>query len=140
MRDHTPEALRNAKRLRAEMSLPEVLRWRQLRKRPLGVKFRRQHPIGNFIVDFCCVEWKVVIEIDGKAHDMGDRPDRDERRDEWLRMQGFNVVRLPAEHVLRDLAAVAGSLVALCTETPPPSVADATATSPGGGGLLEGIG
>ncbi len=99
------------------------------------MKFRRQHPIGNFIVDFCCIERKLVVEIDGKAHDMGDRPDRDAKRDEWLRSRGFTVVRFPAEGVLRDVAAVAESLAALCIEAPPPSAAGATATSPKGGGF-----
>jgi very-short-patch-repair endonuclease len=121
MRDHEPHALEAAKRLRGEMSLPEVLLWRILRTRPMGVKFRRQHPVGRYVADFYCASRKLIVEIDGIAHDMGDRPERDVRRDEWLRMSGMDVVRIAASEVLKDPAEVAASLVALCVAAPPPS-------------------
>jgi very-short-patch-repair endonuclease len=53
------------KRERRSGNLPEVLIWRELRKRPGGYKFRRQHPLGNFVLDFVCLERRLVIEIDG---------------------------------------------------------------------------
>ena len=121
MRNHTPEALLAAKRLRREMSLPEVLLWRLLRKRPMGIKFRNQHPIGRYVADFYCASHKLVVEIDGIAHDMGDRPERDARRDGWLRKGGMEVVRIAAVDVLRDPEAVAASIVASCLGAPPPS-------------------
>jgi very-short-patch-repair endonuclease len=136
MRDHTPSALRSAKRLRSEMSLPEVILWRLLRKKPLGVKFRRQHPIGSYVADFYCDAADLIIEIDGIAHNMGDRPERDEKRDVWLLAYGKQVLRIPATDVLKDAATVADSIVALCAAAPPPSVLR-TATSPEGGGLLK---
>ena len=133
MENHTPESLAAARKQRREMTLPEGLLWQHLRQRPLGVKFRNHHPIGNLVVDFYCVSKRLVIEIDGIAHDMGDNPERDRRRDAWLKSEGFSVVRIPAADVLRDPIAAAESLVAMCCADPPPSAAGAAATSPRGG-------
>ena len=79
------QAFKLAKRERRSGNLPEALVWRELRKRPGGFKFRRHHPLSELVLDFACLERRVAIEIDGKAHDMGDRPERDERRDAYLR-------------------------------------------------------
>ena len=65
------------------------------------------------------VEVGVAIEIDGKAHDMGDRPLRDQRRDAFLQSQGFAVLRLPATSILKDLNAAIEGIVAFCLEQPP---------------------
>jgi very-short-patch-repair endonuclease len=132
MEDHTPESLAAARKQRRAMTLPEGLLWHHLRQRPLGVKFRNHHPIGSLVVDFYCASKRLVIEIDGIAHDMGDNPERDQRRDAWLRSQGFEVMRIPATDVLRDPAEVAQSLARLCSAGPPPSALRA-ATSPRGG-------
>lgn len=96
------------------MSLPEVLLWRHLRGSPSGVKFRRQHPVGPFVIDFYAPSAKVGIEIDGIAHDMGQRPDQDRERDAWLADQGIRIVRIAATDVLDDPAGMAERLVALC--------------------------
>jgi very-short-patch-repair endonuclease len=109
-------AYKNAKRLRRKMSLPEVLLWQILRKQPGYIKFRRQHPIGRYVLDFYVVELKLGLEIDGIAHDMGDRPARDETRDQWIESQGIRMIRIPAKDVLADPNAVADSIVRLCTE------------------------
>ena len=133
MRNHTASALLAARRLRKDMSLPEVLLWRSLRVRPNGLKFRKQHPIGNFIADFYCDAARGVIEVDGIAHDMGDKPGRDIERDAVLKARGFRVIRIPAREVLDDPVGIAEAIAAACT-APPPSAACAAATSPGGGG------
>jgi very-short-patch-repair endonuclease len=130
--EHTPESLAAARKQRRKMTLPEGLLWELLRQRPLGIKFRNHHPIGNLVVDFYCAGKRLVIEIDGIAHDMGDNPAHDQRRDAWLRSQGFEVMRIPATEVLRDPAEVAESLALLCSAHPPPSALRA-ATSPKGG-------
>jgi len=135
MRDHTPSSLRNARKLRKRMSLPEVLLWRLLRGKPQGFKFRNQHPIGDYVADFYCDSADLIVEIDGIAHDMGDRPQRDALRDAWLGAVGKQVVRVPAIDVLRDPEEVAQALVMLCAAAPPPSALRA-ATSPGGGGSI----
>ena len=95
----------NARRLRREMSLPEVLLWKELRKRPGGFKFRKQHPAGVYVLDFFCAEARLAIEVDGAAHDMGDRPERDIARDRWLGEKGVAVLRIVACDVLSDLEA-----------------------------------
>lgn len=109
-------AYKSARRLRRKMSLPEVLLWQILRKQPGYIKFRRQHPIGRYVLDFYVLELKLAIEVDGVVHDMGDRPERDEARDLWLESQGIRMLRIAAKDVLADPAAVADSIVRLCTE------------------------
>jgi len=95
------------------MTLPEVLLWRLLRGQPQGVKFRRQHPSGELGIDFYCSDARLVIEVDGIAHDMGDNPERDMNRDAWLRSNGIDTVRIPAKDVLKDVTAVADGILAL---------------------------
>jgi very-short-patch-repair endonuclease len=128
--------VRQAKRLRREMSLPEGLLWQQLRSRPLGLRFRNQHPAGPYVLDFFCARANLAIEIDGIAHEMGDRPQRDGRRDEWLNVHRIGTVRIPALEVLRDPEAMAESIVALALsriesfgKAPPSALRPATSPS-----------
>lgn len=95
-----------ARKLRKDMSLPEVLLWDRLRGRRLGFKVRRQHPVGPYVVDFFVRDANLVIEIDGSTHDYGDRPGRDRARDQYMVAHGYRVVRLTARDVLSDLNAV----------------------------------
>jgi len=88
------------------MSLPEVLLWRELRKKPNGVQYRRQHPAGPYVLDFFCAPASLAIEVDGEAHSRADRPMRDEARDRWLESQGIRVMRIPANEVLKNLDGV----------------------------------
>jgi hypothetical protein len=60
--------VKRARKLRREMSLPEVLLWQALRTRPGGLKFRKQFPIGAIIVDFACLERRLIVEVDGESH------------------------------------------------------------------------
>ncbi|MBX9643846.1 MAG: DUF559 domain-containing protein [Novosphingobium sp.] len=105
-----------ARKLRVNMSLPEVLLWNYLRKKPMGVKFRRQHPVGSFVIDFYCPSAKIGIEIDGIAHEMGDRGPKDLARDAWLAGQGIRIVRVPASEVLKSVVDAAAAIVALCSK------------------------
>jgi very-short-patch-repair endonuclease len=91
-----------ARQARREMTLPEGILWQILRTRPRDLKFRRQHPVGAYVVDFYCPAARLVIEVDGAGHDMGDRPAHDARRDAWLRGQGLRVIRFDAADVLKD--------------------------------------
>jgi very-short-patch-repair endonuclease len=113
-RRQQPRNTARARQLRGEMSLPEVLLWRLLRREPEGIKFRRQLPIGDYVLDFYVARLKLAIEIDGIAHDMGDRPERDATREAFLQAQGIEVVRLPAVEVLRSPEEVAEMLVGYC--------------------------
>lgn len=76
-----PRNVSRARQLRKELSLPEVLLWQHLKGAPGGVNFRKQHSIGDYFLDFFVAKQKLAIEIDGIAHDMGDRPARDEKRE-----------------------------------------------------------
>jgi very-short-patch-repair endonuclease len=96
----------NARKLRRNMTLPEVILWRWLRQRPDGLKFRRQWPTGPYVLDFFCSDARLAIEVDGEAHSRGDRPDRDQARDQWLRSAGIETLRIAAADVLDDADAV----------------------------------
>ena len=98
--------INRARALRRDMSLPEVLLWGVLRTRPGSLKFRRQHPLGPYILDFFCREAGLAIEIDGEAHNRGDRPERDIARDMELQGVGIKTLRIPATKVLTDIDAV----------------------------------
>lgn len=117
-----PKTIQLARKLRKEMSLPEVLLWRELRGKPQGMKFRNQFAVLGFVADFACVEARLLIEVDGIAHDMGDRPERDAQRTRILERQGWRVVRIAAQDVLKDYQVVAQSIVmhALSLKGPPP--------------------
>nr|WP_324255282.1 DUF559 domain-containing protein [Sphingomonas sp. PL-96] len=66
---HGSEATQKlARKFRREMSLPEVLLWRELRARPAGLRFRRQHPAGPYVLDFFCSAQRLAVEVDGDAH------------------------------------------------------------------------
>ncbi len=77
--------------------------WGLLRERRLeGLKFRRQYPIGIFIVDFCCRERRLVVELDGEVHDADPQQAWDENRDIYLQQRGFKVLRFRNEAVFDD--------------------------------------
>jgi very-short-patch-repair endonuclease len=92
-----------ARALRRAMSLPEVVLWQALRKgRLAGLRFRRQHPIGPYILDFYCPSARLAVEVDGFAHDTDVVVRHDERRQAWLAQRGVRVLRIRASDVLRD--------------------------------------
>ncbi|WP_345170207.1 endonuclease domain-containing protein [Sphingomonas daechungensis] len=103
--------VKRARRLRRELTLPEVLLWQALRKRPNGLKFRRQFPIGPIAVDFACLDRRLIVEVDGEGNSFGDQPRRDAARDALLVREGFGVLRIPARAVLEDLDAVIRRIV-----------------------------
>ena len=110
----TDKAYKIARNQRRNLSLPERLLW--VRLRGAEVRFRKQHPIGHYVLDFYCASKKLAIEVDGMAHDMGDRPQRDDARMNWLQTQGIEVLRIAAKDVLADPDAVAEGLIQLCAE------------------------
>jgi very-short-patch-repair endonuclease len=92
--------------LRREMTEPEKRLWRALRARQLGVKFRRQHPIGPYIADFYSREAHLVVEIDGATHSEPDAIEYDRQRDAYMRALGLDILRFTAEEVLHNLEGV----------------------------------
>jgi len=121
----TAQSMSSARRLRRQLSLPEMLLWRLLRLSRRELRFRKQYPVGPFVADFYCPAAKIVIEIDGAVHN--ERQDVDGRRDAYLRSLGLTVIRVPAAEVLADPEGVADGLYRLCE-----SVAGPSTTQPDG--------
>ena len=111
--------VKRARKLRREMSLPEVLLWDALRKQSLGLRFRRQFPSNRMTVDFACLSHRLIIEVDGEQHGHGDQPRRDEARDAIMQREGFTVMRVAARDVLNNLDGVVRSIVSHCSEVGP---------------------
>jgi very-short-patch-repair endonuclease len=85
-----------------------------VRKRQLGFKIRRQHPIGRFILDFSCSEARLAIEIDGDTHAAPDQEACDAARTAWLAERGYEAIRLPAGEVDRSIEAVLEAIRRAC--------------------------
>ena len=101
-----------ARHMKFHATASESRLWESIRARKLGVAFRRQLPVGQYIVDFAAPEVRLAVEVDGQYHARRSKPDA--RRDEALRRLGYRVLRLEAELVMRDLPeAVARITVAL---------------------------
>ena len=99
MRGTTPEIQRRAEELRKQMTEAEKIVWKMVRQhRQDGFYFRRQHPVGGFILDFCCTSAKLCIEVDGGIHD--EQRERDAERTAWLEAAGYRVLRFRNEEVL----------------------------------------
>jgi very-short-patch-repair endonuclease len=102
-----------AKRLRKDMTSAESTLWRELRSRKLlGVKFRRQLPIGGYIVDFCSLDPKLVIEVDGGQHSEMTIADGDAERTAELERIGYRVMRFWNNDVLSNTEAVLAAIEA----------------------------
>ncbi len=100
-------ALRDrARRLRRHATDAETLLWRALRAKALGVRFRRQHPVPPFVVDFACTEARLVIEVDGGQHG----GPRDAARDEALQHQGWRVLRFWNNDITTNLEGVLAAI------------------------------
>jgi len=116
-----------ARDFRANLNPPEARLWLSLRGRRLdGLKFRRQHPIGPYILDFYCAAAKLAVEVDGAIHDVEDQIRHDQRRTTWLAQRGVRVIRLRPADVKDEIEGVLGfigrvALARLGTESPPPS-------------------
>ena len=95
---------KRARALRRAMTQPEQTLWAMLRRHQHGLRFRRQHAIGRYILDFYCPSVKLCVEIDGPAHE--GREAHDERRTQWLAEQGIRVIRFSVADVEERSAAV----------------------------------
>jgi very-short-patch-repair endonuclease len=111
-----------ARRLRQMRTSSEDWLWQFLRNRQrCGKKFRRQHPLGAYCVDFYCVEAKLVVEVDGEPHQTPEGKRRDEIRDAWMGDQGVEILRFGGFQVENEtqqvLAIIDQSLMRLCDQT-----------------------
>ena len=114
--DRDPWLIVRARQLRHHQTNAETLLWYKLRARRLaGFKFRRQHPIGPYVVDFVCLEANLVIEVDGPTHQ---DPSRDERRDQDLAQRCFSTLRVWNNDVYENLD---GAIQTILRRLLPPS-------------------
>ena len=108
----TASIVQAARGLRRELTPAEKRLWTALRGRRLaGLKFRRQHPLDRFILDFFCVECQLEVEIDGRVHTDPEQKARDEERAEWLRTRNIRVLRFGNEEVEKNLDGVLRRIV-----------------------------
>ena len=101
-----------ARKLRRQMTLPEVVLWQVLRGCQLeGLKFRRQHAFGPYILDFYCAEARLAVEVDGAFHYEEGAPEHDEERDAYCARYGIRTLRLPAQLVLKEMSVAADTIL-----------------------------
>ena len=113
VRGASPLIQERARRLRRRLTPAEQVLWERLRNRRLsGLKFRRQHPLGPYIVDFYCAEHRLVVEVDGPIH-LRQR-EADAMRDEYLARYGYRVLRVRNDEVENDLEAVLERILQAC--------------------------
>src|SRR5512143_2513001 len=118
-----PDTLAHSRALRRRPTDAEKALWRELRgRRLMGARFRRQQPIGPFIVDYYCASARLVVEIDGGGHALEKNPERDRERDRALAREGIRVLRFWNTDVLQNLEGVLRTILeAVASPSPRPS-------------------
>ncbi|MBI5353698.1 MAG: DUF559 domain-containing protein [Chloroflexi bacterium] len=106
-----PIILQRAREMRHPQTPAEAALWGAIRNRNLGFKFRRQHPIDRFIIDFYCAQAKLCIEIDGESHLEASQMEYDAARTEYLEYLGYKVIRFTNNDVRYTLNAVAAEII-----------------------------
>jgi very-short-patch-repair endonuclease len=108
----TREVVDRARNLRREQTSAEARLWSALRNRQLaGLKFRRQHPYGQFILDFFCVERQLAVEVDGGVHLNAEQAAHDAERSEFLEQRGVYVLRFTNEEIEQHLPDVLRKII-----------------------------
>jgi len=102
----TPKVFRNAASLRENMTEPEKVLWEYLKTKPMGLKFRRQHPISGYVLDFYCHKLRLSIEIDGGYHLQEEQREKDIERTDYLKGLGISEIRFKNEQVLNEYETV----------------------------------
>ena len=111
----------HARSLRQSATPAEKVLWSAFRSRILsGAKFRRQVPCGRYVLDYAVLASKLVIEVDGESHFVGDGPARDAERDAWLAVQGWQVLRFTNPEVVGNLDGVLQTIASALADRPPP--------------------
>lgn len=107
-----PGVRERARELRKNQTEAEKILWEAIRYKRLGFRFRRQHVIGRFIVDFYCMQVNVAVEVDGDIHKQ--QMDYDQARQDWLKDSGVKVIRFSNERVMNDLPGVLNKIMDVC--------------------------
>ncbi|MEP0366925.1 MAG: DUF559 domain-containing protein [Cyclobacteriaceae bacterium] len=100
---YNPKLVPLARQLRNDMTLGEILVWNEIKNKQLGVRFSRQIPIDQYIVDFYCKDLMLAIEVDGSTHYHDDQPEKDQRRQERLESLGVRFIRFDDLDVKSDI-------------------------------------
>ncbi len=120
IRGTTPNVETAARRLREDLTPAEKVLWQALKKRQLNnLKFRNQHPVGHFILDFYCPTHKLVIEVDGSIHDRQVEYDND--RSKQLEAYGYHIIRFRNDEILNNLDFVLQCIRETCDRLVPES-------------------
>lgn len=110
-----PEMIARAKELRCPLTPAEAKLWERLKTKQLfGLKFRRQHPLYRFILDFYCHEKRLVVEVDGDSHAEPGQQAYDQARTEWLEQQGLRVIRFQNREVEHKVEGVLEEIARQC--------------------------
>ena len=119
------ELVKNARELRNNMTLVEIILWSRLRSKKLyGYKFRRQQPIYDYVVDFYCHELKLIIEVDGEIHTYTETTDSDLKRDKIFKINGYHIVRLSNHEIETDVNAAVNKISSFIKTILSPSQGD----------------
>lgn len=111
----SPIILARARELRKPLTPHENMLWQRLRHKQLyGLKFRRQHPIYRFILDFFCYEYQLVVELDGDSHTDLEQQQYDQARTEWLVQRGMNVIRFSNRDVQTNIDGILETIARAC--------------------------
>ncbi|MEQ1770245.1 MAG: endonuclease domain-containing protein, partial [Devosia sp.] len=114
------QSFKRARELRSDMTEPERALWYILRRKQIGLRFRRQHPIGSYILDFYCASARLCVEVDGPIHLQPDQIEHDRQRGAWLVSQGVRVIRFTSADVTERPAAVVAAIAQAAPPPPPP--------------------
>ena len=112
-----------ARRLRRPLTASELILWEVLRESRLqGIKFRRQHPFGPYVLDFFCVKAQLAVELDGSVHEQDEQKGYDRERTAYLESCGLRVLRFKNEEVERNIEDVLARILEASSPTPDPSL------------------
>jgi very-short-patch-repair endonuclease len=107
----------NARSMRKQMTDAELKLWNELRAhRLMGLSFRRQYPIGHYIVDFACPQYAIIIEVDGAQHNEAEAQAYDQKRSTFLSQSGWAVVRFTNDDVIKDIEGVCQHITIIASQ------------------------
>jgi very-short-patch-repair endonuclease len=119
---YSPILIQFAKELRQRQTPTEEMMWSLLKNRQfMGLKFRRQHQMGVYIVDFYCHEKRLIVELDGEVHNRKERKELDQTRDAYLKSLGFNILRFKNDEIYNNIESVLNKIAAIPSENISPT-------------------
>lgn len=102
--------------LRKSMPKGEIVLWNRLKNKKLGYKFRRQHGIGDYVVDFYCSKFCFAVEVDGLSHDFDDKVIYDKKRQEYIESKGIKIKKFSSQEIFEDIESVIDTIYFICRE------------------------